>query len=70
MKLTKREREILPLLCLPTQKISKILCISKGTVTTHIKNIMFKFPEQENRFLVVLESVKQGIITIDEVITN
>ncbi len=70
MKLTKREREILPLLCLTTQKISNYLCLSEGTVKTHIQNIMFKFPEQENRYSVVLEAVKKGIITIDDVVTK
>lgn len=70
MKLTKRELEILPLLCLSYKKISCRLNIAEGTVKTHITNIMYKFPEQENRCSVVLEAVKKGIISINEVITS
>lgn len=70
MKLTKREREILPLLCLSYKKISDRLNISEGTVKTHITNIMFKFPEQENRYSVVLEALKIGLIKIEEVATS
>lgn len=70
MKLTKREREILQLLCLSNKEISNRLYISEGTVKTHIYNITIKFPEQENRCSIVLEAIKHGIITIDEVVTK
>lgn len=70
MKLTKREREILQLLCLSNKEISNRLYISEGTVKTHIYNITIKFSEQENRCSIVLEAIKQGIITIDEVVTK
>lgn len=70
MKLTKREREILPLMCLSNKQISEKLFISPRTASTHVVNIMYKFPEQENRYSVVLEAVKRGIITIEEVITK
>lgn len=70
MKLTKREREILPLLCLSYKQMSNKLNISEGTVRTHISNIMFKFPDQENRFSVVLEALKIGLINLDEIITR
>ena len=70
MKLTKREREIFPLLCLSYKQMSNKLNISEGTVRTHISNIMFKFPDQENRFSVVLEALKIGLINLDEIITR
>ena len=70
MKLTKREREILPLLCLSNKQICNRLHITDGTVKTHIYNIISKFPEQANRSSIVLEAVKCGIIKIDEVVTS
>ena len=70
MKLTKRECEILPLLCLPNKQISNNLHISVGTVSTHISNISYKFPDQKNRYSIVLEAIKRGIITIEEVVTE
>lgn len=70
MKLTKKERELLPLLCLPYKDICKKLYISEGTLKSHITNLLFKFPEQKNKQSIVIEAVKQGIITLDEVVTK
>lgn len=70
MKFTKRELEILPLLCMSNKEIGNRLYISEQTVKTHIYNIAFKFPEQENRCSILLEAIKQGIITIEEVVTK
>lgn len=70
MELTKRERQILPMLALPYKEISKKLCIEISTVRCHIASLSYKFPEQQNKLCIVLEALKRGIITLDEIITE
>lgn len=68
--LTKRERDVLPLLALPYKEIAKRLGVTKPTVRCHIANLSYKFPEQPNKLCIVLEALKQGIITLDEIVTE
>lgn len=70
IELTNREREILPLLALPYKEIAVRLCVSSHTIKTHANNILYKFPEQNNKLSVILEALKQGIITLDEIVTE
>ena len=48
-ELTKRERDVLPLLALPYKEIAKRLGVTKSTVRCHIANLSYKFPEQPNK---------------------
>ena len=68
MELTKREREILPLLCLSLKAIQKRLNLSEGTVKNHILNMSYKFPKFENRFCILIYALQEGIITLDEIV--
>lgn len=70
MELTNREREILQLMALPYKEIAVRLGISCHTVKTHANNIIYKFPEQNNKLSVILEALKRGIITLDEIVTE
>ena len=70
MNLTKRERQILPMLALPYKEIAKRLVVACPTVRCHIKNLSYKFPEQDNKLCSMLEALKRGIITLDEIITE
>lgn len=70
MELTKREREVLPLICLPLKTIQERLNLSEGTVKNHIMNISYKFPPTHNRFCILIEALKEGLITLDEIVTE
>ena len=70
MNLTKKERHILPMLALPVKDVAERLGIAKPTFFAHLTNISYKFPEQPNKFCILLEAVKQGIITLDEIVTE
>ncbi len=70
MQLTKRELEILPFLCLSHKEMAERLCISETTVQSHLTNLSFKFPEQKNKQSILIEAIKRGIISLDEVVTN
>jgi DNA-binding NarL/FixJ family response regulator len=69
-ELTKRERDVLPLLALPYKEIAKRLGITSPTVRCYIANLSYKFPEQPNKLCIVLEALKKGIITLDEIVTE
>lgn len=66
---TKREIEIIKLLCLENKKIGERLGISRATVQTHIENIRYKV-ESVSRAGILIELIKAGIIKIDEIVTN
>lgn len=70
IKLTKKEREILPLLGLPYKDIARILGVGCPTVRSHISNLSYKFPDQPNKLCIMLEVLKLGIITLDEIVTE
>lgn len=68
-KLTKKELEIVKLLCLENKKIGERLGISRATVQTHIENIRYKV-ESISRAGILIELIKAGILKIEEVVTN
>ena len=68
-KLTKKELEIVKLLCLENKKIGERLGISRATVQTHIENIRYKV-ESISRAGILIELIKAGILNIDDVVTN
>ena len=70
MELTKRGRQILPMLALPYKEIARILVVTCPTVRCHIANLSYKFPEQPNKLCILLEALKRGIITLDEIVTE
>ncbi len=70
MQLTKREKEVLKMLCLPNPEIAKRLFISLPTVKRHVHNISNKFPEISSRRTLLVEAVKRGIIKLEDVITK
>lgn len=69
MKITKREKQILCLLCLSNPEISKILKIEKTTVKTHIGNLLNKFVEN-NRQSLLIAALKKNVIDINEITTE
>lgn len=69
MNITKREREILCMLCLPNREIAKRLGIKLETVKTHITNLKFKLPSYK-RAEMLIKALKENIIKVEEVITN
>lgn len=70
MKLSKREKEILLYSTLPYKEMSKRLCISISTINQHMVNILNHNPLCSNRHNVLIEAIKQGIIDINDVITE
>lgn len=68
-KLTKKELEIVKLLCLENKKIGERPGISRATVQTHIENIRYKV-ESISRAGILIELIKAGIVNIDDVITE
>lgn len=70
-QLTRREKEVLKMLCLPNREIAERLCISSRTVKTHVNHIFNKLPIlNSNRQTLLIEAIKQKIIQIEEVITE
>jgi len=70
MKLTKREKEVLKMLCLTNPEIAKRLFVELSTVKGHVHNIFNKFPEVANRTSLLIEAVKRKIIKLEDVITK
>ncbi len=68
MKLTKREREILCLAHLPIEEIGDVLKVKATTVRAHVVNIMVKFPFCDNRHSCQIQALKDGLITLDEIV--
>lgn len=66
---TKREIEIIKLLCLENKEIGEILRISPATVQTHITNIRQKVVASSRASLIV-ELLKAEVVKIDEIVTN
>lgn len=69
MKITKREKQILCLLCLSNPEIAKVLRIKKSTVRTHIGNLLNKFVEN-NRQSLLIAALKKNVIDISEIKTE
>ncbi len=68
MNLTKRQREILCLAHLSYKEICAKLGIRKPTLQSHIVNIHLKFPTCESRHECQITALKEGIITLDEIV--
>ena len=66
---TNREKDVLRLLCFPNAEIAKRLFIGKCTVKTHIKRLIDKL-FVNNRTALLIEALKQKVITLDEIITE
>ena len=69
--LTKRELGILKLIAqgLQNEEIANKLCISDGTVRSHTHNIFSKL-HVKNRIQAVIQGVKMGIITVQDIHGN
>lgn len=65
--LTKREIEVLCLMCLSDKEISDQLFISIGTVKTHVHNILEKL-NCFNRIQAILKGLQDKIITFDMIV--
>lgn len=66
---TNREKEILRLLCFKDAEIAERLFIEKCTVKTHIHRLIDKFLVNSRKSLLI-EALKQKVITLDEIITE
>jgi DNA-binding NarL/FixJ family response regulator len=64
-KLTKREKEIINLLCegIAVKEIATILCVSPRTIDNHKANIMKKLGFH-NRIELVKYAIKEGIVRL------
>lgn len=67
MKISKREKEILTLLCLSNKLIASELKISFKTVEYYVQNLFYKF-NSENRTEVLIKALKNNVITLDEIL--
>ena len=70
MKLTKREQEVIKLLCLQNKVICERLSIKNSTLNQHIENLMCKFSPVATRSALPVEAAKRGLITLDEIETE
>ena len=70
IQISEREKEILLLSTLPYKEMSKRLCVSIPTINTHISHILNKNPEYTSRHSILIEAIKQGLININDVITE
>lgn len=68
MKLTNREREVLCLAHYSIEEISEKLNIRPCTVRTYIVRIMDKYFLFENRHQCQIQALKDGLITLDEIV--
>ena len=69
MKISKREREVLRLICLTNPQIAKRLGISIRTVKTYVRHLFEKLG-CESRTEAAIKAIKEGIIQVQEVYTN
>lgn len=65
--LTKREYDILPLLCLDTSDILDILCVENSTFKTHLHNIYSKF-KVTNRTAALMVALRNGLVDFDKIL--
>ena len=69
MELTKREYDVLRYIYFEIDEIAKRLCISTATVKTYLQGLRSKL-DCDKRHKIVLRALKQGLIKIDEFITE
>ena len=65
MKLSKREREVLRLICLTNPQIARRLNISIRTVKTYVRHLFEKLG-CESRTEAAIKALKQNVIDIEE----
>ena len=65
MKISKREREVLRLICLTNPQIARRLNISIRTVKTYVRHLFEKL-DCENRTEAAIKALKQNVIDIEE----
>ena len=63
-----RPREVLQLLCCgySNQEIGAKMCISQGTVKTHLRGLMNLFEAEDRTHLAVM-AFKRGVVSLDQV---
>lgn len=69
IKFTPREMDILKMLCLENQIIGSKLYLSLSTVKTYVTRILNKMGV-DNRHTAQIKAIKNGIITLEEIITE
>ncbi len=69
-KLTKREKEVLKMLCLSNKAIALKMGLGLCTIKTYVRKLTNKFPFAAGRTAILIEAVKQNIIKIEEIITE
>ena len=67
MKISKRERDVLCLMCLSNKQIAERLNISIVTVKTYIVNLLNKFVTN-NRSQVIICALKQNVIDLQDIV--
>lgn len=67
MKISKRERDVLCLMCLSNKQIAERLNISIVTVKSHIVNLLNKFGTN-NRSQVIIWALKQNVIDLQDIV--
>ena len=66
MKISKREREVLGLICLTNPQIAKRLNISIRTVKTYVRHLFEKLG-CENRTEAAIKALKLNVIDINDI---
>lgn len=69
MELTKREYDVLRYIYFEIDEIAERLSISAATVRTYLQGLRSKL-KCDKRHKIVLRALKQGLIKIDEFITE
>lgn len=69
MQISKREKEVLSLVCFSDKEIAKHLQISPVTVKTYITNLFNKFFVNNRRELLIV-ALKHNVINIKDVIVR
>jgi len=67
LKISKRERDVLCLMCLSNKQIAERLNISIVTVKTYIVNLLNKFVTN-NRSQVIICALKQNVIDLQDIV--
>ena len=65
--LTKRERDVLPMMGMPTRWIAERLGVSVKTIEKYECSLRDKF-KVTSKVLVVVKSIKWGLVSIDELV--
>ncbi len=67
MQISKREKEVLSLVCFSDKEIAQQLCLSTATINTYVISLFNKFVVNNRRQLLI-KALKQKIINLDDVI--